>query len=304
LAVDAVDRPPVGRFAFDPEIDGRVVTCDAESADGGRTWRRLGEAPVERAIPLGGARAAVPVLRAGRILCGDAILPAGPGSAPGVRVGDVQSAVEWRGRAWEPAGLPLAQPAGGPPAPGTTVAVGYTADGVAHVVRGDRVWTSSGEALLPGTAEAWAIAGDGTFYAALAPDGRRARAMWAANLASGWQALPVPGDLRGLAADGHRVWIAAGMLGRGHHDQWAWTRWPEGVRIDGVTGRGTTVVAWGERSRGAGRGVLVVSRDGGATLELRGLDGMRPTWAAVDPFRPEDVLILGADGAMARARID
>ena len=66
---------------FDAETPGRVVTCDTESLDGGRTWTRLGADPTRRSIALGGLRAATPVAgRSGRVLCGDAILPAGRGT--------------------------------------------------------------------------------------------------------------------------------------------------------------------------------------------------------------------------------
>lgn len=304
VRIDLLSRSTMLRFAFDPARAGRVVSCESESPDGGGSWRRLGDSPLTRSIALGGSRAAVPVLRAGRVLCGDAILPAGRGAPSGTRVGDVQSAVEWNGRDWQPVGLPVAQAAGSAADGRVTVAVGYTRDGSPMAVRGDRLLTPSGERVLPGPAEAWAADRDGALYAAIAPQGRRARMMWAADPDAAWQALPVPGDVRGIAADGHQVWIAAGMLGRGRRDRWDWTRWPDGVRVDGVTGWGTTVVAWGDRPDGVGHGALVVSRDGGATLEVRRLGRLRPIWAAVDPHHPDEVLVLADDGTIARARID
>ena len=303
--IELLMRTSGARFVFDPTRESRVVTCESESLNGGASWRRLGDSPMTRSIALGGSRAAAPVLRTGRILCGDAILPAGrPDAAGGTRVGDVQSAVEWTGRDWRPVGLPVAQAAGRPSDGRLTVGLGYTADGSAFAVRGDRLWTASGEHALPGVTEAWAADGDGAIYAAIAPEGRRAQLQWAAGPTAAWQELAMPGDLRGLAADADRVWVAAGMLGRGRRDQWEWTRWPDRVRVDGVTGWGTTVVAWGERPDSGDRGALVVSRDGGATLEVRRLARLRPVWAAVDPHRPNEVLLLAEDGVLARAYLD
>jgi hypothetical protein len=304
LRIDVLGREPVARFAFDPTRDGRVVTCESESLDGGETWRRLGDSPIGRAIALGGSRAAAPVLRAGRILCGDAILPAGPGAPGGARVGDVQSAVEWNGRDWRPLGLPLAQAAGTPADGQVTVAVGYDGSGSPFAVRADRLLTPSGEHALPGAVTAWATHHAGAVHAVVAAHGRRARLLWADAPQAGWGDVPTPGDLRAMATDGDQVWVAAGMLGRGRRDAWQWTRWPEGVRVDGVAGWGQTVVAWGERPDRDDRGALVVSRDGGATLELRRIERLQPIWGAVDPHSPGDVLLLGEDGTIARVRLD
>lgn len=304
VRLDVLGRWTAARFAFDPNRPGRVVSCESESLDGGGTWRRLGQSPAERSIALGGSRAPAPVLRAGRILCADAILPTGPGAPPGVRVGDVQAAVEWNGRDWRPVGLPVAQRAGAAADGRAAVAVGYAPDGSAIAVRGDRLVTPAGDLPLPGTADAWAVDRRGAIYASIAPEGRRARGMWAAGPQAAWQDLPVPGEVRGIAADGDRVWIAAGMLGRGQRERWDWTRWPEDVRIDGVAGAGETVVAWGDLSDRDDRGALVVSRDGGVTLEVRRLERLRPIWAAVDPYRPGEVLLLAEDGAIARAYLD
>ena len=41
LRETVLGMPGVPRFAFDPEVRGRVVACDRESRDGGRTWTPL-----------------------------------------------------------------------------------------------------------------------------------------------------------------------------------------------------------------------------------------------------------------------
>ncbi len=297
--VTAVGSMAAARFTFDPETRGRVVTCDSESLDGGRTWTRLGAEPTRRAIALGGVRAATPVTgRHGRVLCGDAILPAGRGAATGV--GDIQSAVEWDGGAWRPVGLPLAAPAGAGDAR-LALGVAYAPDGTARAARPDRLLAPGGSTDLPGTADAWAMDANGVAYASIATTARRARLMWMAD--SAWRDVPAPGEVRALAVDGRQVWVAAGMLGRGTRGQWEWTRWPRQIRVDGLTGRGNVVVAWGTATSAPARGALAVSRDGGATVQAVVLDRIRPVWAAIDPFAPSAVLVLDDEGSLSRIRL-
>jgi hypothetical protein len=299
LAIDTIGSMPAARFAFDPETRARVVTCDTESLDGGRTWTRLGVDPSRRSITLGGLRAATPVAgRGGRVLCGDAILPAGRGTPTGV--GDIQSAVEWDGTSWRPVGLPLAA-AAGTSDPRLALGVAYAPDGTARAARADRVLAAGQSTEFPGTAEAWAMDAGGVAYASIATPSRRARLMWGADGA--WSDVPAPGEVRALAVDGERVWVAAGMLGRGARGQWDWTRWPRQVRIDGLTARGTTVIGWGTPTSGFARGVLVVSRDGGATLQLAPLDRIRPVWVAIDPHAPSELLVLDDAGTVSRVRM-
>ena len=69
-------------------------------------------------------------------------------------------------------------------------------------------------------------------------------------------------------------------------------------RSAGVTAHGSTVVAWGSVT-GDRRGGYVISRDGGATLQV-GIHGPRPVWAALDPHRASQLLVLGDDGRLSR----
>jgi hypothetical protein len=299
VRTEVLGRQSTFRFAFDPAIPGRVVTCESESRDGGRTWRRLGATPEQRAIALGASRAAVPVVGGdGRVLCGETILPAGKGAA--AAAGEIQAAVEWSGAEWRPVGL-------APVTPGDrslAIAVGYGADGAPRSVRGDRLLTAQGEQVLPGRAQAWAVDRTGVVYASLAEGSRRPRLAWAdADLAQ-WHAVPVPGEPQAIAVAGERAWVAAEMLGRGSRDTWDWTPWPPRMRVDGLTVHGETVVAWGSRELGAHRGALAISRDGGATLAVGGIERLRVIWAALDPHRPSELLVLGDDGTLARARLE
>ena len=299
VRTEVLGRQSTFRFAFDPTTPGRVVTCESESRDGGRTWRRLGPTPEQQAIALGTSRAAVPVVGPdGRVLCGETILPAGKGAA--TAVGEIQAAVEWNGTAWQPVGL-APVPRGDS---GLAVAVGYGIDGAPRTVRGDRLVTAQGERALPGRAQAWAADRTGVVYASLAEGSRRPRLAWADADLGQWHAVPVPGEPRAIAAAGERAWVAAEMLGRGSRDAWDWTPWPPGMRVDGLTVHGETVVAWGTRELGAHRGALAISRDGGATLAVGGIERLRVIWAAFDPHHPSELLVLGEDGTLARARIE
>ena len=135
VTITGLGRSPVSRFAFDPAVAGRVVACDAESRDGGRSWPPLEADPMRRAMLLGGPKAAPPVAGPeGRILCGDAILP-GPNGPNGL--GDIHAAAEWTGSGWQSVGLPAAAPDG----TDTTLdeAVGYDAQGQPIAVRADRL---------------------------------------------------------------------------------------------------------------------------------------------------------------------
>jgi hypothetical protein len=299
VRTEVLGRHSTFRFAFDPETPGRVVTCESESRDGGRTWRRLGDTPAQRSIALGSVRAAVPAVGpAGRVLCGETILPAGGGAA--TRVGEIQAAVEWTGTTWRPMGLPPV-PAGDS---ALALAVGYAADGTARSVRGDRLLTPHGERTLPGRAHVWAVDGAGVVYASLAAGTRRPRVAWSDGELGEWHALPTPGEAQAIATAGERAWIAAEMLGRGRRDRWEWTPWPPRMRPEGLTVHGETVVAWGTREGAATPGSLAVSRDGGATLATAGIDRLRVIWAALDPHHPSELLVMGDDGTLARARID
>jgi hypothetical protein len=181
---------------------------------------------------------------------------------------------------------------------------------------GGRTWTAAasagerplcGEALpvptapLPGVLSAWTQGADGTAYASISEPGRRPHLVWASGQAGPWRMVPTPGDVQALAADGARIYAAAGMLGRGHHDAWDWTRWPPHVAARGVTALGATVVAWGTVTMD-GRGGFVVSRDGGVRLQVV-VHGPRPAWAALDPHRPSDLLVVSEDGSLARLQM-
>jgi hypothetical protein len=299
LDIATVGSMPLARFVFDAERRGRVVTCDSESLDGGRTWTGLGADQTRRSLALGGLRAATPVAgRDGRVLCGDAILPAGPGASTGV--GDIQSAVEWDGAGWRPVGLPLVS--AGTTDPRLALGVAYAPDGTARAARADRLLAPGEATALPGTAVTWAMDAGGTAYASIATSSRRARLMWAADGA--WREVPAPGEVRALAVDGERVWAAAGMLGRGARGQWDWTRWPPQVRVDGLTAQGSTVVAWGAAVTPASAGgVLVVSRDGGVTVHPAALKGVRPVWVAIEPHAPSELLLLDEGGTLSRVRV-
>lgn len=298
VTITGLGRSPVSRFAFDPAVAGRVVACDAESRDGGRSWPPLEADPMRRAMLLGGPKAAPPVAGPeGRILCGDVILP-GPNGPNGL--GDIQAAAEWTGSGWQSVGLPAAAPDG----TDTTLdeAVGYDAQGQPIAVRADRLLSSTGTIALPGRAEAFAADASGTLYAAVTSTTKRTTLMWAAGPDGPWTDVPAPGRVRALAADGGRAWAAADMLGRGTGGTWQWTRWPAVMMtIDGVAGRGDLVVAWGALSSSSyHRGVLVVSRDGGATVGYAPLERLRPVWVAIDPHAAGDVLVVGDDGTLAR----
>jgi len=156
-------------------------------------------------------------------------------------------------------------------------------------------------APLPGAVSAWVQASDGAAYAAISEPGRRPHLRWASGLTGPWRVIATPGDVRALAADGTRIYAAAEMLGRGQHDAWDWTRWPPNVAIRGVDGVGTTVVAWGTAT-GTEFGGYAVSRDGGVRLQTVAC-GPRPTWAALDPHRPSDLMVVGEDGSLTRLQM-
>jgi hypothetical protein len=299
LVAENLGASQISRFAFDPAVPGRVVACGRESRDGGRTWTRVDEGALRRAMVLGD-RAGAPAAAGpdGRILCGDVILPSDPAPAG---LGEIQTAAEWTGTAWRGSGLPIAARAGAEAA--LDVAVGYTPDGAPLAVRVDRVMTPGATYALPGVASAWAMDPRGTAYASLRLPSRRPHLMWAPAIDQSWQEVPSPGEVRALAVDGDRAYAAAEMLGRGRHGTWDWTRWPAHVTVEGVTARGATVVAWGQARSGDGRGGYVVSRDGGATLQLA-IHEVRPIWAALDPHRPSELLVLGDGGQLTRLRIE
>jgi hypothetical protein len=182
--------------------------------------------------------------------------------------------------------------------------VGYDAGGQPIAVRGDRLLTGSGEVGLPGRVDAFAVAADGALYGAIAPAGRRTALMWTPDPATAWTEVPSPGPVKVLAADGARVWAVADMLGRGTGAAWAWTRWPIEIVPQGVTGRGDVVVVWGgpKYSNAYSRGILLISRDGGATLSYVSLERIRPTWVAIDPHWTNELLVIGDDQTLSRIR--
>ena len=295
--IDGLGRSPVARFAFDPAVPDRIVACDALSADGGRTWPPLEADPLRRAMLLGGAKAAPPAAGPdGRILCGDVILPRPDGPTG---LDEIQIAAEWTGTSWRSAGLPAPDPRGDPQ---LAELVGYDAAGMPMAVRGERLVTPSGAVDLPGRAQAFAIDRTGGLYASIARDTRRPALMWTPDAATAWTEIPAPGPVRALAADGTRAWAVADMLGRGTGATWAWTRWPVEMTGAGVTGRGDVVVVWGGPKYGGGslRGVLLVSRDGGATLGYLPLKEIQPAWVALDPHHANEVLVVGDDRTLSR----
>jgi hypothetical protein len=174
---------------------------------------------------------------------------------------------------------------------------------------GGRTW-----ARLPGTAtpagagatsEATIVRVEdraGTVYASQAAPFRRPHLMWSAASDGTWQTVPTPGDVRALATDGDRVYAVAEMLGRGRQGAWDWTRWPSHVKPDGVAAHGSLVVAWGSVAS-SHDGALVVSRDGGATLQVAGMK-RPPAWVAIDPHHADELLVVSEDGAAARVRIE
>ncbi len=300
VSAESLGAPQVSRFAFDPAVPGRVVACGRESRDGGRTWTGSDVEASEWAL-LVGERMGAPAVpgRGGRILCGDVILP---GEARPAGVMPLRIAAEWTAGGWRDAGLPIAHP---DPLRGDTsfdVAVGYATDGTPFAVRGDRVVGAARSQMLPGAVDAWAMDAGGGAYAAVRRSGRRPHLVWAPAVGGPWQPVPTPGDVRALVVDGDRAYAVAGMFGRGSRGTWDWTRWPANVTIAGVTARGSTVVAWGEMA-GDRRGGYVVSRDGGATVRLV-VHGERPAWAALDPFAPSELLVLGEDRGLTRLRIE
>jgi hypothetical protein len=301
IAVEALGRSPGRSFAFDPAVPGRVVACDAESRDGGRTWLSLEPQPTRRAMVLGGAKAAPPAAGPeGRILCGDLILPTGGGAASGLD--EIQIAAEWTGSAWRTAGLAAA-----PEGAETTLveAVLYDPHGEVLAVRGDRLHTGAEAVPLPGRVEAFALDAAGRMYASIGTATRRTTLMWAAGPDLAWTEIPSPGPVRALVADGARTWAAADMLGRGSGEKWEWTRWPGQMTIDGIAARGDLVAAWGAAPYYGTHhgGLLAVSRDGGATLRYAQLERLRPTWIALDPHRIGEMLARGHDGTLSRIRL-
>jgi hypothetical protein len=299
VSVEPLGRSPVARFAFDAAVAGRVVACDAVSIDGGRTWPPLEQNPVRRAMLLGGPRAAAPAAGPdGRILCGDVILPRADGPTG---LDEIQIAAEWTGSSWQPAGLSVAAASGDPQ---LNAMVGYDAEGQPIAVRGDRLHTATGEAALPGRAEAFAMDAGGALYAAISPAGRRSTLMWTPEPGTPWAEVPAPGPVRALATDGRRAWAIADMLGRGTGATWAWTRWPTEIVPLGVAARGDVVVVWGgpKYANSYSRGVLLISRDGGATLAYASLERVRPTWVALDPHHANELLVMGDDQTLSRIR--
>jgi hypothetical protein len=297
VAIEPLGRSPVRSFAFDPAVVGRVVACDAESRDGGRTWPPLEPDPARRALLLGGSQAAPPAAGAdGRILCADVIPPSGGAAASGLDA--IEVAAEWTGSAWRTANL-----AAGPDGAETTLAeaVLYDADGEVVAVRGDRLLTAAGAIALPGRADAFAVDAAGRLYASIETAVRRPALMWAAGRDGDWAEVPSPGPVRALASDGTRTWAAADMLGRGTGAAWEWTRWPGQMTADGVAARGDLVVAWGTARFGGGR--LAVSRDGGVTLRYAHLERLKPAWIALDPHHAGELLVLGHDRSLARIRL-
>jgi hypothetical protein len=94
------------------------------------------------------------------------------------------------------------------------------------------------------------------------------------------------------------------MLGRGTGATWTWTRWPVEIAAQGVAGKGDVVVVWGgaKYANAFNRGMLLVSRDGGATLGYVPLERIRPAWVALDPHHTNEVLVLGDDATLSRIR--
>jgi hypothetical protein len=282
-------RPPVAKFVFDPAVADRVVSCHALSTDGGRTWPPLIADVVVRPTILGGANAVAPVPGPeGRFLCADVIL-SGPHVAA---VGDIQPAAEWDGQLFRRVGLPAAS-ADYASDPVPTTGVANAPDGQAVAARGKEVLIADARHQAPGEIAAFAIDGRGRVVAATRR-GRTETDLYAADaLGAAWTPVQAPGVVRDIVAAGDRIYVAADLLGvRDAEGAWRWTPWPANVQAEHLSVVGETVMAWGRLSPATDRaGVLVISRDNGATMRVAPLD-KRPVWAALDPMHQDQVLAI------------
>ena len=291
--------PSPGLFAFDPETPDRLVTCDAESRDGGKTWQRFIADASRQPMLLGGTRRLRPIAGASpRVACADVILP-GSGGATGL--GAIEAVAEWTGQDWRSAGLR----AGGEATPSLADAIAYTSDGGLAVVREDRYRSEGGEVALPGRASAFALSPSGVAYGAFTTPEAKGELMWAPGVGGTWTRVQAPGAVLFVAVAGERAFAAAEMLGRGREGAWDWAPWPRDLRAQGLSVHGDRLVAWGSPGPERQYSGLVVSRDGGATLEYLGAPfNTALTFAAIDPHHPGRVLALTRDSALIAIAVD
>lgn len=291
VTITTLGRSPIAKFAFDPGVADRVLSCGAVSTDGGRTWPALIADVLVRPMVLGGANAVAPVPGPeGRFLCGDMILPGA--HVPAAGQGEVHPAAEWDGQAFHAVGLPAASPDyATEPIPTTSVA--YAPDGQALAARGNEVLLADGRYQAPGEIIAFAMDGRGRVVAATRR-GRKETDLYAADtLGDAWTPVQAPGVVHDVAAAGDRVYVAADLLGvRDADGKWRWTPWPVNVQPNRLSIVGDTVIAWGRLYPAAYHaGALALSRDGGATIRFAALE-KHPLWVALDPKHPGELLAI------------
>jgi hypothetical protein len=307
VTITTLGRPPIAKFVFDPGVADRVVSCSAVSTDGGRTWPALIADVMVRPMVLGGANAVAPVPGpGGRFLCGDMILPGA--HVPAVGQGEIHPAAEWDGQAFHAVGLPAASPDyATEPVPTTSVA--YTPDGQAIAARGTELLLADARYQTPGDLVAFAMDARGRVVAATRRGRKETDLHAAESLGDPWTKVPAPGIVHDVAAADDRIYVAADLLGSRDADgKWRWTPWPANVQAERLSIADDTVIAWGRLYPAAYHaGVVVLSRDGGATIRFAPLE-KHPLWVALDPKHPGELLAIleggRADRELVRLKIE
>jgi hypothetical protein len=173
------------------------------------------------------------------------------------------------------------------------MSVGYAPDGQAVAARGKEVLLGDQHYQAPGELAAFAIDGRGRVVAATRRSRKETDLYAAEALGATWTPVQAPGVVHDIVAAGDRIYVAADLLGSREPDgTWRWTPWPANVQAEHLAIAGDTVMAWGRLSPAAYHaGVLVISRDHGATMRFAPLE-KRPVWAALDPARQNQVLAI------------